>query len=93
VTSGATVVATCLSGITTASSSSPANALYNGGVVDEERMKRIMGRWRMEFQDPSALRPEVAGFPVFPAMAMTPQGLLRVMSQNRLLNLPFAVRA
>lgn len=92
-TSGAAAVATCLSGITTANSSSPTNALYNGGEVDEERMKRIIGLLRMEFQDPSALCPEVAGFPVFPAMAMTPEGLLRIKPQNRLLNLPLAVRA
>ena len=92
-TSGPTAVATCLSGITTANSSSPANALYNGGEVDEERMKRIIGMFCMEFQDPPALPPEVAGFAVFPAMAMTPQGLLCMKPQNRLLNLPLAVRA
>lgn len=76
-----------------AEASAMLNALYNGGEVDEERMKRIIGLFRLEFQDPSALRPEVAGYPVFLAMAMTPEGLLRMKPQNLLMNLPLAVRA
>ncbi len=68
------------------------NELYNGGEVDEDRMKRIIGLFRMEFVAPSALRAEAAGYPVFLAMAMTPEGWLRMKPQNLLMNLPLAGR-
>jgi len=68
------------------------NEIYNGGEVDEERMKRIVGLYRMEFRDPIVMRPEVAGSPVFLGLAMTEDGTLRMKPQNLLLNLPLARR-
>ncbi len=69
------------------------NEIYNGGEVEEERMKRIIGLFRAEFADPSALRPEVAGSPVFLGLATTADGRLRMKPQNLLMNLPLARRA
>ena len=66
------------------------NEIYNGGEVEEERMKRIIGLFRVEFRDPVVLRPEVAGSPVFLGLAMAPDGTLRMKPQNLLLNLPLA---
>ena len=69
------------------------NEIYNGGEVDEERMKRVIGLFRIEFRDPVVLRPELAGTPVYAGLAMAPDGTLRMKPQNLLVNLPLARRA
>lgn len=69
------------------------NELYNGGEVEEARMKRVIGLFRADFRDPVVLRPEVAGAPVFLGLAMAPDGTLRMKPQNLLMNLPLARRA
>ena len=66
------------------------NDIYNGGSVEEERMKRIIGLFRVDFRDPAVLRPEVSGAPVFLGLAAAPDGTLRAKPQNLLLNLPLA---
>lgn len=68
------------------------NEIYNGGDVEDERMKRVVGLFRVEFRDPAALRPELAGAPVFLGLAMAPDGTLRMKPQNLLTNLPLAPR-
>jgi hypothetical protein len=69
------------------------NEIYNGGELEETRMKRIIGLFRAEFRDPIVMRPEVAGAPVFLGLAMAPDGTLRMKPQNLLMNLPLARRA
>jgi Family of unknown function (DUF6352) len=69
------------------------NEIYNGKEVAEERMKRVIGLFRVEFRDPIVLRPEVKGAPVFLGLAMTESGSLRMKPQNLLMNLPLARRA
>ena len=69
------------------------NDIYNGAEVDEERMKRVIGLYRLQFADPAAVRAELAGAPVFLGLAMTPQSNLRMKPQNLLMNLPLARRA
>jgi hypothetical protein len=69
------------------------NEIYNGGEVDEERMKRVVGLFRIEFRDPIVLRPELAGAPVYAGLAMASDGTLRMKPQNLLVNLPLARRA
>jgi uncharacterized protein DUF6352 len=69
------------------------NEIYDGKEVAEERMKRVIGLFRVEFRDPIVLRPEVAGSPVFLGMAMAADGALRVKPQNLLMNLPLASRS
>ena len=69
------------------------NEIYNGGEVDEARMKRIIGLFRVDFRDPVVLRPEVGGAPVFLGLAAAADGTLRMKPQNLLVNLPLARRA
>jgi hypothetical protein len=66
------------------------NEIYNGGEVEESCMKRIIGLFRTEFLDPSAMRAELSGFPVFLGLAMAEDGTLRMKPQNLLVNLPLA---
>ncbi|MCI3953125.1 MAG: hypothetical protein K0R53_2623 [Burkholderiales bacterium] len=76
-----------------AEATSMLNDIYNGATVDEERMKRIIGLYRIDFKDPAVLRPELAGSPVYLGLAAAPDGTLRMKPQNLLLNLPLARRA
>ena len=69
------------------------NDLYNGVDVGEGRLARLLSLFRMEFQDPSVVTPDIAGRPVYLAMAMTESGQLRLKPQNMLVNLPLAERA
>ena len=69
------------------------NEIYAGAEVDETRMRRIIGLFRMDFEDPSALRSEMQGAPVFLGLAMTTDGVLRMKPQNLLMNLPLARHA
>jgi hypothetical protein len=68
------------------------NEIYEGGQVEEARMKRIVGLYRADFADPGSLRPEHAGRPVFLGLAAGPDGALRMKPQNLLMNLPLAAR-
>ncbi len=69
------------------------NDLYNGVEVDEARLARLLCLFRLEFADPSVMAAEIAGRPVYLALAMTPDGDLRLKPQNLLVNLPLAERA
>ena len=53
-------------------------------------MKRVIGLFRMDFQDRGVLRSEVDGAPVFLGLATTADGSLRMKPQNLLVNLPLA---
>ena len=68
------------------------NEIYNGGDVGEERMRRIIGLYRMDFRNPSDMRAEIAGKPVFLGLAATGDGHVRMKPQNLLMNLPLARR-
>ncbi len=69
------------------------NDLYKGVEVGEVRLARLLALFRLEFADPSVMAAEIAGRPVYLAMAMTPDGSLRLKPQNLLVNLPLAERA
>jgi len=69
------------------------NDLYTGQNVDDDRMKRLLCLFRLEFADPADMRVEIAGRPVYLAMAMDAQHRLRLKPQNLLLNLPLARRS
>ncbi|HYG88650.1 MAG TPA: DUF6352 family protein [Azospirillum sp.] len=66
------------------------NDLYQGVEVEEDRAMRILALFRLEFADPAAMRADIAGRPVYLAMAMTPERKLRLKPQNLLVNLPLA---
>ncbi len=66
------------------------NDLYNGVDVGEARLARLLSLFRLEFRDPAVMLPSIAGRPVYLAMAMTPEGGLRLKPQNLLVSLPLA---
>lgn len=69
------------------------NDLYNGVEVDDDRRERLLSLFRLAFDDPSLMRPETRGRPVYLAMMMAPDGRLRLKPQNLLVNLPLAAPA
>jgi hypothetical protein len=73
-----------------AQASAVLNDLYRGQDVSEDRMAAMLCLFRLEFEEPAAMRPEIAGRPVFLAMAMDAQRRLKLKPQNLLLNLPLA---
>ncbi len=66
------------------------NDLYNRVDVEAERMARLLCLFELTFADPAAMRPAIAGRPVYLAMAMDDASLLKLKPQNLLLNLPLA---
>jgi uncharacterized protein DUF6352 len=66
------------------------NELWRGGEVEAGRMRRVLALFRMEFADPAAMRPDVAGRPVYLALSMDEQSVVRMKPQNLLVNLPIA---
>jgi uncharacterized protein DUF6352 len=66
------------------------NDLYNRADIDDERMRRLLCLFRLEFADPADMRPAIKGRPVYLAMAMDQSLRLNLKPQNLLLNLPLA---
>jgi hypothetical protein len=66
------------------------NDLYNRADIDDERMRRLLCLYRLEFANPADMRPAIHGRPVYLAMAMDPLQRLKMKPQNLLLNLPLA---
>ncbi len=64
------------------------NDLYNGAPVDEARMARLLCLFELRFKNPADMRANLAGRPVYLAMAMDADGKLKLKPQNLLLNLP-----
>jgi hypothetical protein len=71
-----------------AQSSALLNDLWRGEEVEPGRLQRLLALFRMTFDEPRAMRPEVAGRPVYLALAMDERQVLRMKPQNLLLNLP-----
>jgi Family of unknown function (DUF6352) len=69
------------------------NDLYTGTEVSEDRHRRLMCLFRLEFANPSDMLATVAGRPVYLAMAMDEKNQLKLKPQNLLLNLPLAQRS
>lgn len=64
------------------------NDLYQGVAVSPERQGRLMCLFRLEFDNPAEMQAEVAGRPVYLAMALDENNRLKLKPQNLLLNLP-----
>jgi hypothetical protein len=69
------------------------NDLYKGQSIDEDRQRRMLCLFVLHFDHASDMLQEVSGKPVYLAMAMDPQNLLKIKPQNLLLNLPLARRS
>jgi hypothetical protein len=66
------------------------NDLWRGEDVEAGRLARLLALFRMDFPDPAVLRSDVAGKPVYLALAMDEANVVRMKPQNLLLNLPLA---
>ncbi len=73
-----------------AQASSVLNDLYRGREVSAERMAALLCLFSLEFTQPDRMRPEIAGSPVYLAMAMDADRRLKLKPQNLLVNLPLA---
>lgn len=66
------------------------NDLYQGRDPGEARLSRLISLFRLEFRDPSVVRPSLAGRPVYLGMARDVSSRVRLKPQNLLVNLPLA---
>lgn len=64
------------------------NDLYEGREVADERTKRLLSLFRLDFADSQEMRADVAGKPVYLGLMMNTDGVLKLKPQNLLLNLP-----
>ena len=69
------------------------NDLYNGVDVGEARLARLLSLFRLEFKDPRVMPESIAGRPVYLALCMNENSVLRFKPQNLLVNLPLADRS
>jgi hypothetical protein len=53
-------------------------------------MSRLLCLFRLDFENPADMRPAIAGRPVYLAMAMNADNVMKLKPQNLLLNLPLA---
>ena len=54
--------------------------LYRGHAPEQERLRRLIGLFRLDFADPSEMRADLAGKPVYLGLAMTEDGTLAPQS-------------
>jgi hypothetical protein len=66
------------------------NDLYEDRPVEDERRRRLISLFRLDFTDPAEMHRDVAGCPVYLGLARNAAGVLRLKPQNLLLNLPLA---
>jgi uncharacterized protein DUF6352 len=76
-----------------AESTAVLNDLWRAEEVEPGRMRRVLSLFRLDFADPAAMRPDVAGRPVYLALSMDESSVVRMKPQNLLLNLPLAQTA
>ena len=69
------------------------NALWSGEEIEPGTLRRMLALFRLDFEDPAAMRADLVGKPVYMALSMDENGVVRMKPQNLLLNLPLASRA
>ena len=70
-----------------AESSAILNELWAGNQIDAGRMRNVIALFALQFEDPSAMRGDIAGRTVYLALSAE-DGVVRMKPQNLLLNLP-----
>ncbi len=73
-----------------AESSALLNDLYQDLPVSDERMRRLISLFRLEFKNPDEMRSDVAGKPVYLGLTMNADNCIKLKPQNLLLNLPLS---
>ena len=71
-----------------AAATSIGDRLWNGDELDTATAGRILGIYRLTFQDAARVDPQLAGEAVYLILATTPDGILRAKPQNLIVGLP-----
>ena len=71
-----------------AESSDVLNELWSGREVDAGRMRRVLALFALQFDDPAAMRADIAGRVVYLGLCADEHEFVRMKPQNLLLNLP-----
>ena len=66
------------------------NSLWSDEEVEAGRMRRILALFRMEFAEPEEMRRDIAGRPVYLALASDENDVVKMKPQNLILNLPLS---
>ena len=66
------------------------NDLWRGEEVERERLARLLALFRLDFADAGEMRADIADRPVYLALSMDEDGVVRMKPQNLLTNLPLA---
>jgi hypothetical protein len=64
------------------------NELWAGSQVEQGRMRNIVALFGMQFAEPAAMRPDIAGRTVYLALSTNAEQEVRMKPQNLLTNLP-----
>jgi hypothetical protein len=64
------------------------NELWAGSEVEQGRMRNILALFALDFEDPKAMRPDLAGRTVYLALSCDSDLVVRMKPQNLLTNLP-----
>ena len=74
-------------------STSLLNGLWCGDEIEPGILRRLLALFRLDFEDPASVRPDIAGRPIYLALSMDEKSVVRMKPQNLLVNLPLASRA
>jgi len=66
------------------------NDLWRGAELEPDRLARLLALFRLDFADAREMRADLAGRPVYLALSMGEDGVVRMKPQNLLTNLPLA---
>lgn len=66
------------------------NELWRGGEVDQDRLRRLLCLFKLEFSERADMRSDIAGRPVYLALAMDRNDVVKMKPQNILVSLPVA---
>jgi len=66
------------------------NDLWRGAAPDAQRLQRVLALFRLDFADAGDMRADIAGRPVYLALSMGEDAVVRMKPQNLLTNLPLA---
>ena len=69
------------------------NDLYEAKDIDEARLENLLSLFSLEFKDPSLMKPDIAGRPVYLALCRSDDGRVRMKPQNLVINLPLAPKS
>jgi len=64
------------------------NELWAGGEIEAGRMRRVLALFALQFDDPRAMRSDIAGRTVYLALSCDEDEVVRMKPQNLLTNLP-----